>query len=150
MQPTYEKQHTQPQLDYHMMTWETFLTIREWAQEVANVEGYPLYLVGSALWKSYPRDIDISMIIPIKDFEERFGKIPDTEDELKEYLNQKEYYQSWGIYQFHIQERIRWINRIDLKFQPDVWFKEKDKMLLVEPNGKARVRGWEEIKKREI
>lgn len=142
MQPNYGKSDYAPQWEYHKMTWETFLTIREWAQQVANAEGHPVYLVGSVLWKPYPRDLDISIIMPVKDFEARYGAIPDNESEMKAFLDKREYWSSWGGYQLKLQERIRFVSRVDIKITPDVWFADRDKLLLAEPNGKVRI-GWE-------
>lgn len=133
IQPKYGKMEPQPQYDYHHMTWEMFLTIREYAQEIANEEGYPVYLVGSVLWKPYPRDVDLSLIMPVDDFEKRYGKIPDDEKSLYEYLGKKEYVISFGHYRLELEQRIRYATRIDFKIQPDVWFKGRDKVLLAEP-----------------
>lgn len=133
IQPKYTKHEPQPQYDYHHMTWEMFLAIREFAQEVANQEGYPIYLVGSVLWKPYPRDVDMSMIMPIEDFEKRYGKLPDDEILLKEYLDKQEYWGSYGKYRLECETRIRYATRIDFKIQPDVWFQGRDKILLAEP-----------------
>lgn len=133
IQPKYTKHEPQPQYDYHHMTWETFLTIREYAQEIANEEGYPIYLVGSVLWKPYPRDLDISMIMPIEDFEKKYGKLPDDEKSLYEYLDKKEYWSSFAKYRLETETRIRYATRIDFKIQPDIWFQGRDKILLAKP-----------------
>jgi hypothetical protein len=115
------------------MTWETFLTIREYAQEVANEEGYPVYLVGSVLWKPYPRDLDISMIMPVEEFEKRYGTLPNDEQKLYQYLDKKEYWSSYANHRMELETRIRYATRIDFKIQPDVWFQGRDKILLAEP-----------------
>jgi hypothetical protein len=115
------------------MTWETFLTIREYAQEIANEEGYPVYLVGSVLWKPYPRDIDISMIMPVEAFEKRYGTLPNDEQKLYQYLSRQEYGNSFGHHRLELECRIRYATRIDFKIQPDVWFNGRDKPLLAEP-----------------
>lgn len=146
MQPTYTKQDPQPQWEYRHMSWEIFLTLREWAQEVANADGNPVYLVGSALWKPYPRDIDISIIMPLLDFEKRYGVIPDNEEELKKYTARSEYWHSWSNYKMVLEHRIRYAFRCDVKIQPDAWFSEKDKLLLATPGGNVRTWGWGEVK----
>lgn len=133
IQPKYTKHEPQPQYDYHHMTWETFLTIREYAQEVANEEGYPVYLVGSVLWKPYPRDLDISMIMPVEEFEKRYGTLPNDEQKLYQYLDKKEYWSSYANHRMELETRIRYATRIDFKIQPDVWFQGRDKILLAEP-----------------
>lgn len=133
IQPKYTKHEPQPQYDYRHMTWETFLTIREYAQEIANAEGYPVYLVGSVLWKSYPRDLDMSMIMPVDDFEKRYGKLPEDEESLKDYLDNVKYWGSFGKYRLECEEKIRYATRIDFKIQPDIWFQGRDKILLAKP-----------------
>lgn len=152
MDPKYDKADFAPQWEYRQPTWEVFLTIREWAQEVANLEGYPIYMVGSALWKTYPRDIDISMIIPVADFEERYGEIPTAETSETEWLRLQGYLSTGGyvphmnfnhdaaVYKMALDERIFYGQRVDFKIQPDAWFHGRDKLLLAEPNGHVRVR----------
>lgn len=141
IEPIYEKHPPQAHLDYHHMTWETFLTIREFAQELANKEGYPVYLVGSVLYKSHPRDIDISIIMPVDKYEERFGKIPDDKEELKTYLCKMG---AATIKYFAVlQDRLRWITRTDIKITPDTWHNHQDKMLLAIPNGKVVLRQYD-------
>jgi hypothetical protein len=134
IQPKYTKHEPQPQYDYHHMTWEVFLTAREFAKEIANKEGYPIYLVGSVLWKTYPRDLDMSMIMPVDDFEKRYGKLPNDEESLKKYLDRVEYWGSFGGYRLDLELRIRYATRIDFKIQPDIWFQGRDKILLAEPS----------------
>jgi len=145
MDPKYGEADSAPQWEYRQPTWEVFLTIREWAQEVANIEGYPVYLVGSALWKTYPRDIDISMLMPLTDFEARYGEIPkDDEEAFKGWVaHETQSYHDAAPYNMTLQERIHYSQRIDFKIQPDTWFQTRDKLLLAEPNGHVRVRGWQ-------
>lgn len=143
MEPVYDKHPVKPASEYRLMTWELFLTIREWAQEVANVEGYPIYLVGSALRKLYPRDIDVSIIMPLDEFEKVFGPIPDDKEELHKYLSHpSEVFTRKIPYWGTLNERIRWVMRADVKITPDTWHTNQDKMLLAEPNGKVYVRNW--------
>lgn len=145
--PIYEKSVSAPQWEYRQPTWDMFLTIREWAQEVANIEGYPIYLVGSALWKSYPRDIDLSMILPVADFEARYGVIPEAEkngmrERLKAYCATGKFTHDSAPYVTTILSRIHYAQRVDFKIQPDTWFADRDKLLLAEPHGKVAVRYW--------
>jgi len=55
------------------MTWSKFIKLREWANVASQEIGYPIYLVGSTLHKEVPRDFDIVVEIPQKEFEEKFG-----------------------------------------------------------------------------
>lgn len=153
MTPKYDKSPFAPQWEYRQPTWDMFLTIREWAQEVANIEGYPLYLVGSALVRMYPRDIDICMIMPLADFEGRYGKLPtasnaDAEwEKLKGYLDtggytDRDFNHESAPYTMTLDSRIRYAQRIDFKFSPDTWFRDRDKLLLAEPSGHVMVRDW--------
>ena len=154
MDPIYDKAPFAPQWEFRQPTWEMFLTIREWAQEVVNLEGYPIYLVGSALWKTYPRDIDLSMILPTSVFEERYGAFPVGQTEELTRLKLEAYLSTggWGeghnfnvdgaFYSMTLQDRLFYAQRIDFKIQPDCWFTERDKLLLAEPGGHVRVRDW--------
>jgi len=115
-----------------LITWREFLKLREAAQKVADSMGYSVYLVGSALSNDYPRDIDISVIIPLDKYEEEYGKLPTMQD----------YYGSYLAYVInktcaHHTELIDlqfcidyWL---DIKICPDTWWPEKPKMLLAEP-----------------
>ena len=154
MDPKYDKAHFAPQWEYRQPTWDMFLTIREWAQEVANLEGYPIYMVGSALWKPYPRDIDLTMIMPVADFGARYGELPTGDTEEMEWTRLQGYISNGGYnpnrnfnheaatYKMTLDERIRYAQRIDFKFQPDAWFGGRDKLLLTEPNSHVQVRDW--------
>ena len=66
------------------MTWSKFIKLREWANVASQEIGYPIYLVGSTLHNEMPRDFDIVLEIPQKEFEERFGEL--TENNWKEIL----------------------------------------------------------------
>ena len=74
-EPILEKSHKHV-WDYKPITWGTFIKLRKISQQVANKFGYPVYLVGSALNKEVPRDIDISIIIPIDEYIKMFGELP--------------------------------------------------------------------------
>lgn len=118
--------------DYKPITWEDFLKIRNAAQIAANNIGYPVYLVGSALSKPIPRDIDISVIIPIDKYEEMFGKLPNDMDKFESYLTNVFNTSFDIISELHVC--LMSTHHLDIKVCPDTWWKEKDKMLLVEPN----------------
>lgn len=143
--PHYDKVPFAPQWEYHHMTWEMFLILREWAQEVARQEGYPVYLVGSTLWKPYPRDLDVVIILPQVDFEQRFGPIPQDAEQCKDYLARTEYTRIGALYGMVLAERWMYAKRVDCKMQPDCWFLNRDRLLLATPDGCVRVRHWEMV-----
>lgn len=140
--PTYEKSPFAPQWEYHQMTWEMFLITREWAQEVARAEGYPVYLVGSTLWKPYSRDLDISVIMPCDKFQNRFGPIPEGQEERNVYLTRVEYTRDGQLYGMSLATRLMYAKRVDCKIQPDCWFTEQDRLLLATPESRVMVRNW--------
>lgn len=140
--PQYEKSPFAPQWEYHQMTWEMFLIIREWAQEVAYRTGYPVYLVGSTLWKVYPRDVDIAIILPLADFEARFGTIPTNEAERRTYLERADYVREAHIYGMTLSTRLRYALRVDCKMAPDGWFPGRDRLLLATSDSHVMVREW--------
>lgn len=140
--PHYDKSPFAPQWEYHLMTWDIFLTTREWAQEVARAEGYPVYLVGSTLWKSYSRDLDIAIILPLADFEARFGPIPEDAEQRQAYVSRPEYGRDAMLYALTLSTRIRYAKRVDCKMHPDSWFPASDRLLLATPDSRVTVRDW--------
>jgi len=130
-EPVLSKREPRPD-NYKPITWGAFLKLKEAAQKSANAFGYPVYLVGSALHKEVPRDIDISIILPLSEFEELFGNLP---------TEQKDY----GWYLAHtIRKSCNQCNEIislqfcieynlDIKVCPDTWWTDKPKFLLAEP-----------------
>lgn len=45
-----------------------------WANQIAARYGHPVYLVGSALEKEHPRDVDIVVVLPDDEFTNRFDR----------------------------------------------------------------------------
>lgn len=116
--------------DYKPFTWTMFLKLRKWAQKAAKEEGGHIYLVGSVLTKYQPRDIDIAIIIPIKEFEKRFGKVPRKAGtpELNKYMQEL---REKNIDRYHEANMVLgYHRRVDLRYCPDVWWTEKEKFLL--------------------
>lgn len=143
--PTYEKSPFAPQWEYHHMTWEMFLITREWAQEVAKQEGYPVYLVGSTLLKPYPRDLDIAIVMPLDEFEARFGPIPQDAEKRQAYLTRAEYARDGLLHAISLAVRLMYAKRVDCKIQPDTWFPQRDRLLLATPESHVMVRKWDLI-----
>lgn len=139
--PILTKDVERPTQEHKLFTWERFLKLREWAQELANEHQAPVYLVGSVLTKDLPRDIDISVIFSVAVYEERFGKIPNATNDFaftqkvaplldSVHMSKpriKAYFEAMSLFKHDIQ--------IDLKFCPDTWWTDKDKMLLANPQG---------------
>lgn len=118
--------------DYKPITWKAFIRLCEASQQVANKFGFPVYLVGSALYKEIPRDIDISVIIPIEEYIKMFGELPQHQDNYGKYLAdviEKSCNQCIEIIdmQFCIDYHL------DIKICSNTWWLEKPKMLLAEP-----------------
>lgn len=143
-EPILGKAHAQPHHDHKLLTWRRFLLLRAWAQRVADHEQAPVYLVGSALTKSHPRDLDVSIILPHDRFVAQFGPIPrETVDGGPPYSDPKGMaaYMS-KLHHYLYEQRYPWwaqddgvrYTRIDLKICPDSWWPEKDKLLLAAPH----------------
>lgn len=146
-EPILAKAEPYPAQDHKPLTWRRFLALRAWAQRVADAEVAPVYLVGSALTKSRPRDLDVSIILSHDRFVARFGPIPPNAltpqehadvrrmpaymDRLRHYLRYERPYHVWA-YEAHLD-----YTRIDLKICPDSWWPEKDKLLLAASTEKA-------------
>jgi hypothetical protein len=113
------------------MTWGKFIRLREWAKQASQEIDHPIYLVGSTLQKEVPRDFDVVITIPEKEFEEMFGEL--TETNFGVIL-----VKSHNHYVKHYFDCVETLGRfghtpLDFKVYPDNWFKEKDKLLLAEP-----------------
>ena len=127
-EPTLSKNKSHP-LDYKELTFKDFLIIQEAAQEVANKIGYAVYLVGSALKKHNPRDIDLSIIIPYEEFIKKYD-IKDGDSAAS--CIGAAWYGSFDdiepLLRFGFDEY-----KIDLKITPNNWWIEKEKMILARP-----------------
>lgn len=49
------------------------IKLKAWATQLAARFGAPVLLVGSALRKLHPRDVDVRIVIPDEEFEARYG-----------------------------------------------------------------------------
>ena len=117
--------------DNKELDWVSFLELRNAAKIVANRFGYPVYLVGSSLSKPIPRDIDVSVIMPLKDYEKMFGRLPAKQEEFAGYLGHVFLKSYNDVNELH--HCLFKTHHVDVKVCPDVWWKNKDKMLLAEP-----------------
>lgn len=131
-EPVLDKRPSHP-YDYKEMTWGKFIRLRKWAKKLADEVGYPVYLVGSTLTKVIPRDFDVSVIIPLNEYEKMYGVQPDTQEGYCKYMNNV--FNKNVKYYFEGRELLDENDEasFDLKFCPDTWFTEKDKLLLAEP-----------------
>lgn len=146
-EPILGKAHPEPHRDYKLLTWSRFLRLRKWAQRVADREQAPVYLVGSALTKRRPRDLDVSIILPHDRFVAQFGPIPPPGPENYSDPNgMAAYMQKLHLYLYDPQRRYPWwaedmgvrYTRLDLKICPDSWWPEKDRLLLAAPQAGQR------------
>lgn len=124
--------------DHKELTWAAVRKLREVAQGVAREHDCEIYLVGSAMAKSKPRDIDIAAVWPLADFERRFGvTVPHGEDEATRFFgdlcHHKDYGDEWQaiIHPFVLAHMGAYA--IDLKVAPDVWWADKPRLLLATP-----------------
>lgn len=112
------------------MTWERFLALRRFAQKI--VERDPeaqVYLVGSVLSKLRPRDVDISIVLPLKVYKQRYGHIPEPgTSEMTVHLNvvRSSHLDEW----VEAQRAVSHVTRCDLRYCPDTWWPEKDRLRL--------------------
>ena len=118
--------------DYTPITWSDFLKIRNAAQIAANNIDWPVYLVGSALSKPNPRDIDISIIIPSPIYQFKYGLLPERQEDFAKYLANVFYKSFEDLKELHTC--LIDTHHLDIKVCPDTWWPEKDKMLLAYPS----------------
>jgi len=132
VEPILEKADPHP-LDYKELTFKDFIIIQNCSQEVADNIGHPVYLVGSALTKHTPRDIDLAIIIPHEEYMEKYG-FAECEHRAAACL-QVAFYSEFE----NIKPLARLVfddYKIDLKICPDNWFIEKEKIVLATPRRK--------------
>lgn len=128
-QPTFLKREPRP-YDYQVMTWGKFIKLREWAKKASQRIGYPIYLVGSTLYKKVPRDFDVVIVIPEKEFEEKYGEL--TEENWQGVLVK--------AYNHYVKEYFDCVDTLgqfgqvplDFKVYPDNWFVNEDRLLIGE------------------
>ena len=58
--------------------------LSKWACQIAGRFNSPVYLVGSALYKEYPRDVDVVVILSNQDFVNRYGFSCDKTQDIKD------------------------------------------------------------------
>ncbi len=145
-EPILGKAHPEPHRDYKLLTWPRFLRLRRWAQRVADAEGAPVYLVGSALTKRRPRDLDVSIIVPHDRFVAQFGPIPSNATAHEDARGMDAYLNRLHHYLFVTRPYWRWMiaehcwmhyTRVDFRICPDSWWPEKGKLLLAAPCAQA-------------
>lgn len=125
--PIFTKREPRP-YDYQQMTWGKFIKLREWAKQAAIEIGYPIYLVGSTLQKEIPRDFDVVITIPAKEFEQMFGEV--TEDNFGAILVKSHHH--FVKHYFDCIDTLGEFGHtpLDFKVYPDNWFVDEDKLLL--------------------
>lgn len=117
--------------DYTPIKWSDFQKLKRAAQTAADNIGYPVYLVGSALYKDPPRDIDVSVIVPYGDYLARFGPLPNTQDGWALYLAMVHNNTFDEIAALHFC--LMGTHHLDIKVCPDIWWPNKEKWLLASP-----------------
>ena len=142
-EPILGKAHPQPHWEYKLLTWPRFLRLRAWAQRVADHEQAPVYLVGSAVTKARPRDLDVSIILPHDRFVAQFGSIPEPLSPYEDPRGMHAYLDRLHYYLYVTQPYWKWqidmglymgFQRVDFRICPDSWWPEKDKLLLAAPH----------------
>lgn len=121
--------------DYRPMTWDAFLALREWARGVAAKHQAHVYLVGSVLTKTEPRDVDLAIVLPLERFAQRFP-VPEGLD-----LANPLHLQVWmKVLREEIEDDIGHAHAVtggrytvDVKLCPNTWWPEKDRLLLAAP-----------------
>lgn len=126
--------------DHRPMTWRRFLILREWAQRVSKEHGVSVYLVGSVLTKTRPRDVDVAVVWPEAEFVRLFGPIPPnslTRDGKGRptpmglylaHVHHRTAEQMVSLHDPHFDKRLR--VRVDVHFCPDTWWTDRDRLPL--------------------
>ena len=127
------------------MTWERFLLLRAWAKYIAWHEGCTVALVGSALSKTMPRDIDVALIWPLAEFEAMFGPLPTDQDGHKHLWDSWDFQKKRLSLYISAQQIVRHETRIDVRLCPDCWWPEKDRLVLATPCETEPPNSWEGV-----
>jgi len=123
---------------YKELSFGDYLRIQNACQDAANRMGYPIYLVGGALKDHTPRDIDISIIVPAKEYYEKYlnghNEITNPEYQAFHFMSNAYHIEFENLEEL-TKIMFEWI-MLDIKICPDNWFKDKPKMLLAKPSSK--------------
>ena len=135
--PILEKREPQA-WDHRPITWSMFVRLLAWAKQAAQEEHVSIYLVGSAVTKGRPRDIDIGVRIPLAEFEERFSvTVPHDAESALEFLSHfgrsLAWHKMWGRLHTGAWGCTDGRRHVDLKIAPDVWWADKPRLLLASP-----------------
>lgn len=112
--------------------WSFFLGLRAWCRWVAVQTGAHAYLVGSALEKDPPRDVDVALIWPDAEYESHFGAIPASDDEYAEWLEGPIRY-ARHAFTVSAWEGVAYRPRIDVHLCPERWYRDRPRLLLGSP-----------------
>lgn len=127
--------------DHRPMTWNRFLVLREWAQRVVRAYDVNVYLVGSALTKTRPRDIDVAVVWPHVQFVRLFGPIPPNSlaaespgqptpmSRYLHYVHTKAGEEFFSLFDPCFDPRLRRV-RVNVHLCPDSWWTDKDRLRL--------------------
>lgn len=137
--PIYEKTDPHPTRDFAPITPATMEHLFNWARWASVEAGSPVYLVGSVLYKTRPRDIDVAIIWPLDRFEHLFGPVPQDESEWTAFWTQDGLRHALGAFHVSASSGVGHIPRIDVKLCPDVWFLDKPKVLIGHPTNHVTV-----------
>lgn len=126
--------------DGRPLTWTRVLILRRWAQRVAREHGVSVYLVGSALTKARPRDVDVAVVWPVDEFVRLFGPIPpnsladqDAKCPTPMALYLRDVHNRVGESMFNLFGPcfdLRMRVRVDIHFCPDTWWPDRDRLPL--------------------
>lgn len=127
--PELEKGVPCPGRENRLLSVGFFISLQAWARWIVTETGCAVYLVGSALTKRCPRDVDVALIWPDDQYAVQFGPIP---------RSMEEYHARWNgpfrhaAHSFVISawNGVGYVPRIDVHLFPRCWWPEKPRLPL--------------------
>ena len=115
--------------DYVPITWPFFRRLRGWCRWVAHETGCTAFLVGSALEKDEPRDVDIALVWDDATYTRHFGPIPASQ---AEYDAKWQTDFQWARHAFTVSawKGVGYKPYIDVHLCPSSWYVERPRLAL--------------------
>ena len=130
--PDKEKRPSRPDdwREHKALSYGFVVAACRWARWVQQKTGCMPYLVGSALDKQCPRDVDIALIWHDAMFEREFGPLPRDQEEYAAMWGETRY--RWATHAFLVSawEGIGYCPYVDIHLAPRSWWPERPKLYL--------------------
>ncbi len=127
--PDPDKAPPMPDREGRLLSVGFVIALQAWARWIAAETGCQPYLVGSALAKRCPRDVDVALVWPDAEYEQYFGPIPRSLEEYE--ARWRGPFQS-AAHAFSISawQGVGYVPRIDTHLFPECWWPDRPRLPL--------------------